>query len=51
MTKNAQGEPIEAFNILADGGMGRDSWLAKPIAQKVPAENVVDEIAKYLNNN
>jgi len=41
------GLKTDAFDILTDGGMGRDERLAKPIATKIPAKNVADEIEKF----
>ena len=50
VTKDSQGQPVEAFDIRTGGGMGHDDRLAVPIAQKVATENVVDEIVKFFKS-
>ncbi len=51
VTKDSQGKPVEAFDIVTGGHMGRDRQLAVKLAQKVPAEKVIDEIEIFLNDN
>ena len=36
----------EVYNLLTGGGMGRDTRLAKPIAQRLRVEQVIEHIAK-----
>ncbi len=50
MTKDSQGNPVEAFDIRSRGGMGHDDRLAEPVAQKIATDDVVDEIKKILTN-
>jgi sulfite reductase beta subunit-like hemoprotein len=35
----------EAYNLIVDGGMGRNDVLARPIAQRLDPEQVIDRIA------
>ncbi len=36
----------EAYSLLAGGGMGRDASLAKPIAQRIRVEQVIEQIVR-----
>ena len=40
------GEKVDAFNLLAGGGMGRDDRLAELVAEKLLPDQVLDEIRK-----
>ena len=42
------GQKREGFNLFAGGGCGRDGRLAQPIAKKLTADEIIDEIARRL---
>lgn len=50
VTKDSQGQSVEAFDIRAQGGMGHDDRLAEIVAQKIAAGDVIDEVKKILTN-
>ena len=50
VTKDSQGQRVEAFDILAEGGMGHDDRLAKTIATKVQTNDIVNTIKAFYND-
>ncbi len=53
--RGPKGEPMEAFDIILRGGLGRDAAIGKPILRRVPAAQVEDYVARlfagYLANH
>lgn len=53
--RGPKGEPIEAFDIILRGGLGRDAAIGKPILRRVPAPQLEDYVARlfagYLANH
>ncbi len=52
--RGPDGEPLQAFDIILRGGLGRDAAIGKPLLRRVPAANVEDTVARlfegYLRN-
>jgi sulfite reductase beta subunit-like hemoprotein len=52
--RGPKGEPLEAFDIILRGGLGRDAAIGKPILRRVPSAQVEDTVARlfagYLGN-
>jgi len=52
--RGPKGEPLEAFDIILRGGLGRDAEIGKPILRRVPSAQVEDTVARlfagYLGN-
>jgi ferredoxin-nitrite reductase len=48
------GEPLEAFDIILRGGLGRDAAIGRPLLRRVPSIDVEDRVsalfAGYLKN-
>jgi sulfite reductase beta subunit-like hemoprotein len=53
--RGPKGEPLEAFDIILRGGLGRDAAIGKPILRRVPSAQVEDYVARlfagYLENH
>ena len=53
--RGAKGEPLEAFDIILRGGLGRDAAIGKPLLRRVPSAQVEDHVARlfagYLENS
>ncbi|MGH7865526.1 MAG: nitrite/sulfite reductase, partial [Candidatus Binataceae bacterium] len=43
------GEPLEAFDIILRGGLGRDAAIGKPLLRRVPSAQVEDQVARLFN--
>jgi sulfite reductase beta subunit-like hemoprotein len=46
--RGPKGEPMEAFDIILRGGLGRDAAIGKPILRRVPAAQVEDYVARLV---
>ncbi|MBF6569444.1 MAG: nitrite/sulfite reductase [Candidatus Binataceae bacterium] len=42
------GEPLEAFDIILRGGLGRDAAIGKPLLRRVPSAQVEDHVARLF---
>jgi ferredoxin-nitrite reductase len=42
------GEPLEAFDIILRGGLGRDAAIGKPIIRRVPSAMVEDYVSRLF---
>ncbi len=42
------GEPLEAFDIILRGGLGRDAAIGKPVLRRVPSAEVEDQVARLF---
>ena len=42
--RGPKGEPIEAFDIILRGGLGKDAAIGKPILRRVPSPQVEDYV-------
>jgi sulfite reductase beta subunit-like hemoprotein len=53
--RGPKGEPLEAFDIILRGGLGRDAAIGKPLLRRVPSAQVEDHVARlfagYLENH
>ena len=47
--RTVDGQKQEAFNLGIGGGMGRDDRLARPVAAKLSADEVLAEISRLLD--
>ena len=43
-----KGEPLEAFDIILRGGLGRDAAIGKPLLRRVPSAQVEDYVARLF---
>jgi sulfite reductase beta subunit-like hemoprotein len=52
--RGSNGEPLEAFDIILRGGLGRDAAIGKPLLRRIPSAKVEDTVARlfagYLQN-
>jgi sulfite reductase beta subunit-like hemoprotein len=46
--RGAAGEPLEAFDIILRGGLGRDAAIGKPLLRRVPSAAVEDHVARLF---
>jgi sulfite reductase beta subunit-like hemoprotein len=46
--RGARGEPLEAFDIILRGGLGRDAAIGKPLLRRVPSAQVEDHVARLF---
>jgi ferredoxin-nitrite reductase len=46
--RGAQGEPLEAFDVILRGGLGRDAAIGKPLLRRVPSAQVEDTVARLF---
>src|SRR6202011_2782366 len=42
------GEPLEAFDIILRGGLGKDAAIGKPIVRRVPSPLVEDYVSRMF---
>jgi sulfite reductase beta subunit-like hemoprotein len=42
------GEPLEAFDIILRGGLGRDAAIGKPVLRRVPSAMVEDYVSRLV---
>src|SRR5262249_27709720 len=52
--RGPNGEPLEAFDIILRGGLGRDAAIGKPLLRRIPSARVEDTVVRlfgaYLEN-
>jgi len=52
--RGPNGEPLEAFDIILRGGLGRDAAIGKPLLRRIPSAKVEETVARlfagYLQN-
>src|SRR5262249_54690215 len=52
--RGPNGEPLEAFDVILRGGLGRDAAIGKPLLRRIPSAKVEDTVARlfagYLQN-
>ena len=46
--RGPNGEPLEAFDIILRGGLGRDAAIGKPLLRRIPSARVEDTVAKLF---
>jgi sulfite reductase beta subunit-like hemoprotein len=46
--RGPKGEPLEAFDVILRGGLGRDAAIGKPILRRVPSLQVEDTVARLF---
>ena len=46
--RGSKGEPLEAFDVILRGGLGRDAAIGKPILRRVPSLMVEDTVARLF---
>lgn len=46
--RGAHGEPLEAFDIILRGGLGRDAAIGRPLLRRVPSGAVEDTVARLF---
>ncbi len=42
------GEPLEAFDIILRGGLGKDAAIGKPVLRRVPSALVEDYVSRLV---
>jgi ferredoxin-nitrite reductase len=46
--RGSHGEPLEAFDVILRGGLGRDAAIGKPMLRRVPSALVEDTVASLF---
>ncbi len=46
--RGPNGEPLEAFDVILRGGLGRDAAIGKPVMRRVPSAQVEDTVARLV---
>jgi len=46
--RGPEGEPLEAYDIILRGGLGRDAAIGKPLLRRVPSAMVEDYISRLV---
>ncbi|MHB8380728.1 MAG: nitrite/sulfite reductase [Candidatus Binataceae bacterium] len=46
--RGPNGEPLEAFDIILRGGLGRDAAIGKPLLRRVPSAKVEDYVSRLF---
>jgi ferredoxin-nitrite reductase len=46
--RGPKGEPLEAFDVILRGGLGRDAAIGKPVLRRVPSLMVEDTVARLF---
>jgi sulfite reductase beta subunit-like hemoprotein len=46
--RGPKGEPLEAFDIILRGGLGRDAAIGKPLLRRVPSAQVEDQVERLF---
>ena len=47
-SRGPSGEPLEAFDIILRGGLGRDAAIGKPILRRIPSERIEDYVSRLF---
>ena len=48
--RGPNGEPLEAFDIIVRGGLGRDAAIGKPLLRRIPSAAVEDTVSRLFGN-
>ena len=46
--RGPNGEPLEAFDIILRGGLGRDAAIGKPLLRRIASANVEDYVSRLF---
>jgi ferredoxin-nitrite reductase len=46
--RGPNGEPLEAFDVILRGGLGRDAAIGKPLLRRVPSARIEDTVARLF---
>jgi sulfite reductase beta subunit-like hemoprotein len=46
--RGPNGEPLEAFDVILRGGLGRDAAIGKPLLRRIPSAKVEDTVARLF---
>lgn len=46
--RGPNGQPLEAFDVILRGGLGRDAAIGKPLLRRVPSSRVEDTVARLF---
>ena len=46
--RGPNGEPLEAFDIILRGGLGKDAAIGKPLLRRVPSAMVEDQVTRLF---
>src|SRR5215813_5145640 len=46
--RGPNGEPLEAFDIILRGGLGRDAAIGKPLLRRIPSERIEDYVSRLF---
>jgi ferredoxin-nitrite reductase len=46
--RGPHGEPLEAFDVILRGGLGRDAAIGKPLLRRVPSARVEDTVSQLF---
>jgi ferredoxin-nitrite reductase len=46
--RGPNGEPLEAFDVILRGGLGRDAAIGRPLLRRVPSAKVEDTVARLF---
>ncbi|MGA2409030.1 MAG: nitrite/sulfite reductase [Candidatus Binataceae bacterium] len=46
--RGPKGEPLEAFDVILRGGLGRDAAIGKPLLRRVPSLQVEDTVSRLF---
>ena len=46
--RGPNGEPLEAFDVILRGGLGRDAAIGKPLLRRVPSARIEDTVARLV---
>jgi ferredoxin-nitrite reductase len=47
-SRGPNGEPLESFDIILRGGLGKDAAIGKPILRRIPSPQVEDYVARLF---
>jgi ferredoxin-nitrite reductase len=46
--RGPNGEPLEAFDVILRGGLGRDAAIGKPLLRRAPSARIEDTVARLF---
>ncbi|HVN91678.1 MAG TPA: nitrite/sulfite reductase [Candidatus Binataceae bacterium] len=46
--RGPNGEPLEAFDVILRGGLGRDAAIGKPLLRRVPSAKIEETVARLF---
>jgi ferredoxin-nitrite reductase len=47
-SRGPNGEPLESFDIILRGGLGKDAAIGKPILRRIPSPHVEDYVSRLF---